>query len=312
MAPGLQVARIDANKWVVTSRGFAERFSNKLLVLVNGRSVYTPLFSGVYWDAQDTLLADKVAQTDEGEDASGREGADAWHALRGAATRRAALGARRRARHRRCLPGRGPNPIPRSPVAPPGAPGAETGEIAEDDGRSRGGHLLGRWSRTLSPASDLALQLKYDRTERRELLFGERRETLDADFQRRFGMARHEVVWGLGYRLTRGELETGEVIAFDPSIRTDQLWSAFGQDDLTLVPGRRRLTLGSKFEHNDHTGFEVQPNARLLRSPGGASRSPTPGSSRSSGPGTGAQTSSPKTTRAEAPGTRSRFARLWT
>ncbi len=58
MVPGLQVARIDANKWAVTSRGFNGRFSNKLLVLVDGRSVYTPLLSGVYWDMKDTLLED--------------------------------------------------------------------------------------------------------------------------------------------------------------------------------------------------------------------------------------------------------------
>ncbi len=58
LAPGLEVASIDANKWAITSRGFQERFSNKLLVLIDGRSVYTPLFSGVYWDVQDTLLAD--------------------------------------------------------------------------------------------------------------------------------------------------------------------------------------------------------------------------------------------------------------
>lgn len=58
IVPGLQVARIDANKWVVTARGFNNRFSNKLLVLIDGRSVYNPLFSGVYWDVQDTMLED--------------------------------------------------------------------------------------------------------------------------------------------------------------------------------------------------------------------------------------------------------------
>jgi iron complex outermembrane recepter protein len=58
MVPGLEVASIDANKWAITSRGFQERFSNKLLVLIDGRSVYTPLFSGAYWDVQDTLLED--------------------------------------------------------------------------------------------------------------------------------------------------------------------------------------------------------------------------------------------------------------
>jgi len=58
MVPGLEVARIDSNKWAVTSRGFNGRFANKLLVLIDGRTVYTPLFSGVYWDMKDTLLND--------------------------------------------------------------------------------------------------------------------------------------------------------------------------------------------------------------------------------------------------------------
>src|ERR1700682_4003268 len=58
MAPGLQVARIDENKWAIGSRGFNGRFDNKLLVLIDGRSVYTPLFSGVYWNVQDVLLED--------------------------------------------------------------------------------------------------------------------------------------------------------------------------------------------------------------------------------------------------------------
>ena len=56
--PGIDVARIDANKWAITSRGFNSRFANKLLVLIDGRSVYTPLFAGVYWDSQDVVLED--------------------------------------------------------------------------------------------------------------------------------------------------------------------------------------------------------------------------------------------------------------
>src|SRR5256714_12226929 len=58
MVPGLQVARIDENKWAIASRGFNGRFDNKLLVLIDGRSVYTPLFSGVYWNVQDVMLED--------------------------------------------------------------------------------------------------------------------------------------------------------------------------------------------------------------------------------------------------------------
>jgi len=58
LVPGMQVVRIDANKWGITARGFNDLFPNKLLVLIDGRSVYTPLFSGVFWEAQDVLLED--------------------------------------------------------------------------------------------------------------------------------------------------------------------------------------------------------------------------------------------------------------
>ena len=58
LVPGMEVARIDAGKWAVTARGFNDLFANKLLVLVDGRSVYTPLFSGVFWDMQALPMAD--------------------------------------------------------------------------------------------------------------------------------------------------------------------------------------------------------------------------------------------------------------
>lgn len=56
--PGIQVSRSESNGWAVSSRGFTAQFANKLLVLVDGRSIYTPLFSGVYWDVQDLMLED--------------------------------------------------------------------------------------------------------------------------------------------------------------------------------------------------------------------------------------------------------------
>jgi len=49
LVPGLDVARIDANKWAISARGFSDRFADKMLVLVDGRSTYTNLFSGVFW-----------------------------------------------------------------------------------------------------------------------------------------------------------------------------------------------------------------------------------------------------------------------
>lgn len=58
LAPNLQVARSDARNYAITARGFNSVFENKLLVLIDGRTVYSPLFSGVFWDAQDVVLAD--------------------------------------------------------------------------------------------------------------------------------------------------------------------------------------------------------------------------------------------------------------
>jgi iron complex outermembrane receptor protein len=58
LAPNLQVARGNARNYAITARGFNSVLENKLLVLIDGRTVYSPLFSGVFWDAQDVLLAD--------------------------------------------------------------------------------------------------------------------------------------------------------------------------------------------------------------------------------------------------------------
>jgi iron complex outermembrane receptor protein len=58
LAPNLEVARINGSQYAISARGFNNSIGNKLLVLIDGRTVYTPLFSGVFWDAQDTLLED--------------------------------------------------------------------------------------------------------------------------------------------------------------------------------------------------------------------------------------------------------------
>jgi iron complex outermembrane receptor protein len=58
LAPNLQIARQGANGYAITARGFNDTLSNKLLVLIDGRSIYTPTFSGVFWDAQDVYLED--------------------------------------------------------------------------------------------------------------------------------------------------------------------------------------------------------------------------------------------------------------
>jgi iron complex outermembrane receptor protein len=58
MVPGLDVARIDANHWAISSRGFNDQFANKLLVLMDGRTIYSPVTAGVFWNVQDVPLND--------------------------------------------------------------------------------------------------------------------------------------------------------------------------------------------------------------------------------------------------------------
>jgi iron complex outermembrane receptor protein len=58
MAPGVDVARINANMWAISIRGFNSKYSRKLLVLIDGRAVYSPIYGGVFWDTQNVLLED--------------------------------------------------------------------------------------------------------------------------------------------------------------------------------------------------------------------------------------------------------------
>ncbi len=58
LAPGVDVARADSNHWSIGIRGFGDQFSKSVLLLIDGRSAYTPLFAGVFWSVQDTLIED--------------------------------------------------------------------------------------------------------------------------------------------------------------------------------------------------------------------------------------------------------------
>jgi len=58
LAPGVEVAQVNSNKWAVSVRGFNDVYANKLLVLVDGRSIYNRIFAGVLWDTEDLMLDD--------------------------------------------------------------------------------------------------------------------------------------------------------------------------------------------------------------------------------------------------------------
>src|SRR2546422_1606778 len=58
LASNLEVAQVDSRQWAISARGFNNTLANKMLVLIDGRTIYTPLYAGVFWDVQDTLLKD--------------------------------------------------------------------------------------------------------------------------------------------------------------------------------------------------------------------------------------------------------------
>ncbi|HKT61785.1 MAG TPA: TonB-dependent receptor, partial [Gemmatimonadales bacterium] len=133
---------------------------------------------------------------------------------------------------------------------------------------ARGGNAMGRWNRRFSEGSDLQVQVYYDRGWRD---FGggltEDLTTYDLDAQHRFQLGAHqEVIWGVGARLMDDDTHSDTIFTFTPPRTTLELYSAFVQDEIALGD-RVRLSLGSKFEHNSYTGFEIQPSARLAWTP---------------------------------------------
>src|SRR5258708_1266798 len=134
-----------------------------------------------------------------------------------------------------------------------------------NNGKYSGGNVLGRWNHS-SEGSSMSLQMYYDNTTIADnSLFVDHQNIFDMDFQDGFHVGNsQQFVWGLGYRSIRGGNDSSFSVSVQPNQLTLNHYSAFVQDEISLVDNRLRLTFGSKFEHNDFTGFEVQPNARLL------------------------------------------------
>ena len=315
LATNLQVAQVDSRQWAISARGFNSTTANKLLVLIDGRTVYTPLYSGVFWDVQDVPLVD----VDRIEVISG-PGATLWGAnavngvinvitrnsrdtqgllvsggggteLRGFGNARYG-GALTPTVHYRVYG----NGFARQPTLLPSSLDAADdwhalqggfrvdwdasptngvsvhgdlydGRISQpsaSDIAVSGHNLAARWSHTISATSDLRAELYYDRTHRDiPGTFGEDLDTYDVDVQHRTALGgRHDLVWGLGYRLINDGVVNSAALAFLPPHVARQWFTAFVQDEIALVPDRLHVALGTKLEHNDYTGFEIQPSAR--------------------------------------------------
>jgi iron complex outermembrane receptor protein len=323
--PGIDVAQLTASQWAVSSRGFDAANSPDLLVLSDGRSIYTPLYSGVFWDVQDYLMPD----IDRIEVVRG-PGAALWgsNAVNGViniitksaantqgAYAEAGVGTEERALAAVQYGGetgdqvyyrvfgkyedhaaedypQGASPDDwrlghagfRTDWSTSGtdaytvqgdAYGGRIGEVSPAVniiGRPgppnplvvgvSGGNLLGNWQHTASADSGFDLRVYYDYTHRDDPTFTDDLGTLDLDFQDNFRLADvNALTWGLSLRTMDDRNRGKGIFALNPPDSTDNLVSGFVQDEISL-PHSVKVTVGTKLEHNDFSGFEVQPSVR--------------------------------------------------
>jgi iron complex outermembrane receptor protein len=128
-----------------------------------------------------------------------------------------------------------------------------------------GVNLLGRWTHKHSERSQTHLQAFVDHSTRDDVFIrGTSVTVADVEMQHQIDLRRHTLVGGVGYRANKDSHPVKWVASYDPQSRTTQRVSAFVQDEVTLMPGKLLLALGSKFEKNTFTGLEVQPSVSLL------------------------------------------------
>jgi iron complex outermembrane receptor protein len=332
LAPGVEVARIDSDHWAVGVRGFGGEFSKSLLVLIDGRSVYSPLFAGVYWQVQDTLLEDidrievirgpggtiwganavngiiniitkntkdthgPLAPWGGGSIDQGMGGArygstngkgfdyriygkgfirgpefhpdgvnfDDW--------RMGQVGFRMDwSKHDRdtfnlqgdMYKGRDGERVAVSSYSPPSV------SVLNGPHNTSGGNIIGSWRRQISEHSDIETRGYFDRTSRFSPQLDETRNTYDLDLLYHFAArGRQDALLGVGARWSHDDITNiYPTLTFTPPQETDSIYSWFVQDQIGIVPEKLSLILGSKFEHNNRSGFEIQPNGRLLWTP---------------------------------------------
>jgi iron complex outermembrane receptor protein len=133
---------------------------------------------------------------------------------------------------------------------------------------NHGGDVLGRWIHEFSSKSQFQVQAYFQQFEEDYGSGLEYQSVYDLEIQHHVELGeRNDIVWGGGYRYTSIRMPPNPVITWIPEHDYLSLFQTFAQDEITLVPARLRVVLGSKFERNDLTGLEIEPNARLLWTP---------------------------------------------
>ncbi|HMB94631.1 MAG TPA: TonB-dependent receptor [Tepidisphaeraceae bacterium] len=335
LAPGMDVARINSYSWAISARGFNNQFADKLLVLQDGRTLYSPTDGGVFWDTVDYVLEDlqrievirgpgttlwgsnavngvvnitsKDAQDTQGWLVSGRGSNDDsnMEARYGGKISDDTF-------YRVYFKGKYDNELPETGLTVPNPHEADNwysarsgfridkhasdndtftvqGDLANNqlrvpsttsaptppffankvfNGSDATGNVLGRWNHRVDDDSNFSLQVYYDYLKIEQGIVDFDQHTIDLDFNHRFMVGkRNEVSWGAGYRIVQMNEASTDESSISPSTQTKNLFSVYVQDKITIEPDRLFLTVGSKVEHNDFTGFEYEPSARLLWTP---------------------------------------------
>jgi iron complex outermembrane receptor protein len=324
--PGLHVAQRNSNSWAMGSRGFSSVTSEKLLVLTDTRSLYTPLFSGVFWDTQDYLMHDiDRIEVIRGPGAA-LWGSNAVNGVINITTKNARdtqdlyvearTGTEERAMGALRYGGQlGENGYYRvfgkysehDSTYHPGTdrsddwrlghagfradwdtdeadsftlqgdtyqgnigqfePGATIIGREQPTGnlevQASGANLLGRWQHGTASGASMQTRFYYDHTHRDDPSFIDDLDTFDIDFQYGFAAgSQHEALWGVNYRYTDNRNRGRGVFALSPPGSRDSVVSGFVQDQIAIAQ-QGQLTLGTKLEYNDFSGFEWQPSIRM-------------------------------------------------
>jgi iron complex outermembrane receptor protein len=309
LAPNLQVAR--GIGYAISARGFDDITANKLLVLVDGRSVYTPLYSGVFWDSVNVLPEDiERIEVISGPGAT-LWGANAVNGVINIITRNSRdtqgvvatiTGGNTESGISARFGGRiDPNTTFRlyamdfnhgNTVTPSGADLNDSwvmpqggfrldwnkaGDLvtvqgdmfdgtANNDVKSKGHNLLGRWNHDFGGGSALQVQTYYDYTSRAQLdSLADSVSVFDLDIQHSFSLGeRHSIVWGGGYRITADRFTNSPTsnVFISPTSRTLDLGNVFIQDTVSLTDNLK-LIGGIKAETNSFTSTAVMPNLRM-------------------------------------------------
>jgi iron complex outermembrane receptor protein len=327
MVPGVNVARVNGGLWAVSVRGFNNLYANKLQVLIDGRSVYNRVFSGVNWDYQDIVLDDiDRIEVIRGPSAA-TWGANAVNGVINIVTRSAAdtqggfvrvdggrMGGQVAMRYGGSVgstryrlfaqwTGRDESLLASGLRAEDTGYSATSGfradralmsgqltfegsftmgrsralwnnldfqtavltPVIREPSRTKGGHVLARWSQTRASGTSIRVQSFVDISQRDEPVAVHSRSVaeVDAQVQRRFG-DRHDVVAGTVVRGVREQLEGSVGIALTPPEERAARWTAFINDDIMLVRDRLSVTLGTQVQYDSFAGIGVQPTARLM------------------------------------------------